>query len=414
MPTTLMPTPTPTITGLVVTIEITDAITSELSEEDVANLTGTVADAFNVSKEEDVTHEVSYVTSGSLILDIPVGMEEYDVADAVTTSLATLLDVHSSDITLTSIDLESGLVEYEVASDSYSNASAVQSKMSSLTDTAIEDEIQKSLPSTDVEGSDVENEIEVDVTIVVDASDADDIGDAKAAVTDTFEDDGYSVTTDVAIVTSAPSVSPIFTSAIPTAAPSVTGIVVTLTLSSTEQTLNSSEITSLEVEIAEEYGVDADDVTVDATFTVSGSITLDDVPDDVSETELESILETSIADTLGVHDKAVDVSMDSTTGEVVYTITSDDITVVETATATLETETFVSELGDNLSTTLPETSITFVTVDDDITMDVVVTVDATDSIADITETNSKIVEEFEDDGFSIDSESINMNLYSVN
>ena len=51
---------------------------------------------------------------------------------------------------------------------------------------------------------------------------------------------------------------------------------------------------------------------------------------------------------------------------------------------------------------------------DDITMAVMVTVDATDSIADITETNSKIVEEFEDDGFSIDSESISMNLFLVN
>ena len=145
VPTTLMPTPMPSITGLVVTIEITDVITSQLTEEDVTNLTGTVATAFNVSQGEDVTHEVSYVTSGSLTLDIAAGTEESDIVDAVTTSLAALLDVHSSDITVTSVDLESGVVEYEVASDTYSNTSVVQSKMASLTATSIEDKIQESL-----------------------------------------------------------------------------------------------------------------------------------------------------------------------------------------------------------------------------------------------------------------------------
>ena len=62
--------------------------------------------------------------------------------------------------------------------------------------------------------------------------------------------------------------------------------------------------------MASDYGVDVDDVHIDATYTISGSMTVEDLPDDVSDSELVDILEQSIADALGVHSKDVEVKIE--------------------------------------------------------------------------------------------------------
>lgn len=111
--------------------------------------------------------------------------------------------------------------------------------------------------------------------------------------------------------------SPTFTTLVPSPAPSMTGIVVTLTLSRSGDLLTLTEIDDLESQSTIDYGVNADDVTEEATY---GSIDVDDIPDNVSDSELEEILKQIIADALGVHSMHVDVDIDPETGEVTYTV----------------------------------------------------------------------------------------------
>ena len=91
----------------------------------------------------------------------------------------------------------------------------------SLSEDAIENVIQAMLPSTTVRDNDVSEEIEVDVTIVVDGSVADDVGDGLNEVTDVFNNQGFGVETDVAIVTASPTTSPTFTTLSPSPKPSI-------------------------------------------------------------------------------------------------------------------------------------------------------------------------------------------------
>ena len=107
----------------------------------------------------------------------------------------------------------------------------------------------------------------------------------------------------------------------PSSRPSITGIVVTLTLTA-DEIIDSTSIDSLEEQIAIDYGVNVDDVTVDTIYTVTGTLQVDDIPDDISEQELEEALQQSVADALGVHSRDVDVVVDPETGDITYTISS--------------------------------------------------------------------------------------------
>ena len=191
----------------------------------------------------------------------------------------------------------------------------------------------------------------------------------------------------------------------PSPAPSVTGIVVTLTLSSTTNILNATEVAVLEAELAAEYGVDSNDVTVEASYTVSGSIDVENIPDDVTDVQLEEILEQSIADALGVHSKDVDVTVDPTTGEVTYTVTSSDDVAATDIQNALESDTFLNDLNNEIVEDIPTATVATVSADEEIEMELVVVIDATESTVDIEETNRQITAEFENQGVSADSES---------
>ena len=210
------------------------------------------------------------------------------------------------------------------------------------------------------------------------------------------------MTTDVAIVTPVPSVSPSFTTLLPSPSPSITGIVVTLTLTATDVTLDASD---LETQIANEYGVDIDDVTIDTSYTVSGTIDID-IPEDVSDDELQVILQDSIADALGVHSSDVEVNVDPSTGDVTYNIVSEDDNAASILQDALESSSFLDDLNSEVSETLPSASVSEVNADDEVQVEVVVTIDASESDIDVEDANVRAVAELEDQGFSTDAETV--------
>merc|ERR1719181_2755308 len=60
--------------------------------------------------------EVTYVETDTTQLSISTGTSEIEVADAVIATLAGLLDVHPKDVIITSVNMETGEVQCEVAS----------------------------------------------------------------------------------------------------------------------------------------------------------------------------------------------------------------------------------------------------------------------------------------------------------
>ena len=379
-------------------------MTSDVSSDEITDMTTAVIDSFDVSST-DVTADVDYVTSGSLQISVDDDTSESEVLDAVASSLAELLNVHPRDVEVLSVDLDSGEVLYEISAESYDDATSIQSALDSLRPEEIQDVVRHELPSADVENVNVDSDIAVDVTIVVDGSEAGSIGEAKRDVETILNNQGYSVVTDVAIVTSDPTLSPTFTTLVPSPAPSITGIVVSLTLSTADEVFTADEVSSLGSQLAADYGVDVDDVTIEPTYTVTGSIDVDDIPEDVSESELEAVLEQSIADTLGVHSKDVTVTVDPSTGEVTYAVTSDSDVTATSIQETLESPVFEDALTEEITTAIPTATVSSVTSNDEIEMELEVTIDASESTTDVEEANAQVVAEFENQGFSAESES---------
>ena len=379
-------------------------MTSEVSSDEITDMTTAVIDSFDVSST-DVTADVDYVTSGSLQISVDDDTSESEVLDAVASSLAELLNVHPRDVAVLSVDLDSGEVLYEISAESYDDATSIQSALDSLRPEEIQDVVRHELPSADVENVNVDSDIAVDVTIVVDGSEAGSIGEAKKDVETILNNQGFAVVTDVAIVTSEPTLSPTFTTLVPSPAPSITGIVVSLTLSTTDEVFTADEVSSLGSQLAADYGVDVDDVTIEPTYTVTGSIDVDDIPEDVSESELEAVLEQSIADTLGVHSKDVTVTVDPSTGEVTYAVTSDSDVTATSIQETLESPVFEDALTEEITTAIPTATVSSVISNDEIEMELAVTIDASESTTDVEEANAQFVAEFENQGFSAESES---------
>lgn len=419
LPSTLQPSAKPSIDGLVITIdvknfffsklflmifEVTNTITSELSTDELTDMIATVIQQFDVS-DSDISTDVQYIASGSLEISVDAETSENEVADAVASSIANVLDVHPRDVRIISVDLESGEVFYEIALPTYDEAVDIGSNIDAMQADEIEAEIQHLIPSAEVESFNVDDSVTLDVTIVVDGSEAGNIGQAKRNVAEILTNQGFEVMTNVAIVTSSPTVSPTFTTMMPSPAPSITGIVVTLTVESTDDLLNASELVALETKLADDYGVNIEDVTIEAEYAVSGSIELQNIPDDIGISELEEIVHQSISDAIGVHSRNVEVTIDPSSGEVTYVVTSDDNVIATDLQTALESVTFADDFTAEIASTLPSVIIASVDTDESIEMRLVVTIDATESTTDIEKANAEVISQLHEAGYSIESES---------
>ena len=385
--------------------EVTSVASGELTTDEISEMTAAVVESFGVDTT-DVNTEVAYISAGSLAISVDTETSEDEVVNAVTASLSALLDVHPSDVTIVSVDLGTGEVMYEIASDNYDDASTVQANLDSLEPSEIETEIRETIPSAQVDTVVTNDEISVDVTIVVDGSDGGNIRDARNEVTEILNGQGFEVDSHVAIVTAKPTISPTSTTMVPSSRPSITGIVVTLTLT-TDEVIDSISIDALEEQIAHDYGVNVDDVIVDTIYTVTGTLQVEDIPDDLPESELEEALQQSVADALGVHSRDVDIVVDPETGDITYTISSDDDIDVANIQDALESPSFADEVTEEILNILPTVTVSEIETDGEIQTELVVTIDATESTADVEEANAQVVTSLENEGFSAESESNN-------
>jgi len=366
------------------------------------NITNSIMNAFDISNDE-LSSKVVYVSSGTLDLaSILDGTTEEDVEVAVKEGLMNLLQVHPNDIIVSVVDLDTGLVEYEISVDTYDEAEIIQSKLlDDLANDILEDEIQDSIPSIALDTHIVSNDVEVSVTAVIDASDVENIGVSNRLVSEALATQGLLVEFDVAIVTSAPTMSPSFTTLIPSAAPSITGIVVTMSITGTPETLNATKLQSLSSDIANDFGVNEGDVVAELTYAVSGTFLVEGLSDvDKSSEDAKIILEEIIADILNVHSSSVAVTVDPSNGEVSYSVTADNNAAAESVQTLMETSSFADVVNVELLDHLPGVVVTSLKVEDEIVVNAILIIDASDSEEDISDVSERVTDVLENDGYS--------------
>ena len=200
--------------------------------------------------------------------------------------------------------------------------------------------------------------------------------------------------------TALPSHSPV--TSIPTQAPSITGAVGIVELEKTvTETLSSEEVESIVTDVADAYGVDEEDVTVEVVYQTTGSMTVT-IPDGASLEDLEESLEDELSELLGVHESNVEVTV-SEDGSVTYTITSSTAEGAQEHQDALAAE----DVAETLNTGLESASVSVdaVEVDSDVTADIVVTVDTTDASNNLNQASSNIVDTLNSNGYTASSES---------
>ena len=180
-----------------------------------------------------------------------------------------------------------------------------------------------------------------------------------------------------------PTVGP--TTPIPSAQPSITGWVATVSASTTTtESIEQSTIDSYTSDIADYYGVDVNDVEVTTSYAATGTMTIT-VPETATEEELVDAITTSIADSLGVHPGDIDVSVDMETGAVEFTVTSDEYEDAAATQFDLENDQTQSAIVNAIETAVPDVTVDSYDVSDDVTASIEFVIDANDASNDLTQ-----------------------------
>lgn len=118
-----------------------------------------------------------------------------------------------------------------------------------------------------------------------------------------------------------PSIVP--TSTTPSAAPTITGSIVVVDMNRlVTSSLTNDEITGIINEAENIFDVNPGDAEVEVTYDITGSVLIETDGSDVSEEDLASALQKSIASALNIHQNDISVLIDSDTGIASYTISS--------------------------------------------------------------------------------------------
>ena len=197
-PVSSIPSALPTITGAVVFLELTQTVSASLTDDEIAALVRTAEESFGLYPE-NVTPEVAYTISGSLVIDFDEDYDEQELVETLQNSLATSLGVHSSDVLVT-VNPETGEITYEIVSETAELAADLQAQ---LLDSQMSDVIAATV-ATQVPGATLVSNrfvllsckvrvepafgVEATVSLVVDATNTDNIEESITAFESTVSD----------------------------------------------------------------------------------------------------------------------------------------------------------------------------------------------------------------------------------
>ena len=165
-----------------------------------------------------------------------------------------------------------------------------------------------------------------------------------------------------------PSKSPVAST--PTSSPSFIGLVVSVDISTTTtQSIDTVEIRELESLVAQSYGVDMTEVSSLTEYTTSGTLIVA-IPDNVSHIEAIEDLTAALSGSFGVSEDDISLTLDADTGEVSYTVTTNDYDHTNAILFELQNDNIIENLNTNVVT------IESVTPQDEIIAEVSVIVNA--------------------------------------
>ena len=160
-----------------------------LSQSDLIDIQEEVADTYGVDLD-DVTTEVVYKASGSLVLDNTDGISDADLQEVLENELASLLGIHEGSVEVSIID---GVAHYTITSDSVESSEGIQEVLSESDSlTALDTAISDSFPEVDVSSLVVDDEIIADVVVTVDTENAsNNLNIAAYTLEESFVEQGF-------------------------------------------------------------------------------------------------------------------------------------------------------------------------------------------------------------------------------
>lgn len=164
------------------------------------------------------------------------------------------------------------------------------------------------------------------------------------------------------------------------------------------ESLTANAIADIENEVMTTYGVDADDVTIDVAYVLSGEIQVTN-DGSLADEEFAEELEQSIAALLGVHSSDVDVTIDDS-GVASYTVRADS------AGEAAELQEVLAQNGIEDSLILPDgVDATDLNVASLVAAEVTVTVDTSDADNNLDNAAADLEHSFRSEGWNADAES---------
>ena len=165
---------------------------------------------------------------------------------------------------------------------------------------------------------------------------------------------------------------------VPSAVPSITGSVSSLSMSGTVSSeLETSDLKDITIELADIYGVDVSDIETTVDYIASGTLDVT-IPDGLSEDEAMEVLQESISNVLGVHPKDVVVTIDEN-GAVDYSVSGANYDEVASVQMIADQNDFATRITDELKEDGSLMSVESSTVNPDLEIMVSTTVDTTDA-----------------------------------
>ena len=319
-----IPTSQPSITGLVISVGVTQTTTREVSPDDVNYIEGVIAEAYGVDIAE-VSSVTEYATTGSMTVSVPETVSEEKAISEITESMSAALGVPVESITV-SLDVDSGEVTYTITSSSYDETVAI---VEDLEDPATVETFGAESDVVSFDSITPDARITAETIVILDADETTMSLVAAENYVEAVLGEEYSSTSEVTHVTSAPTGIPSFTpsmepsSMLPSQSPSITGSVVFIEMTTIVTETLSDEDVQYIISLAEDsFGVYPGSVETEIAYEIKGSVSLSYDASEHSISEIEDSIENSMADSLGIHSGDVDVAFDPESGEFTYVISS--------------------------------------------------------------------------------------------
>ena len=340
-----------------------------------------VADEYGVDAR-DVSMDVDYDVSGSFTVENADPSQSDVVEDTIRQSISKQTGIPVTDIDV-NYNSDTGEVEYTISSNSYDDSNAIKGNIEndSFTDT-IEADLQSSDEDLDLSSAEINDEILANINIIIDVKDSNaDLSVATANLASELSADGFTLDKRD-VITDASSLN--------------------LSKEVTDQ-YPEAEAHKLVQSVAEEYGVNTDDVLTDIDYEVSGSFTVENV-DPAQVRKVQDAIVNSISEQTGAPVSDIEVNYNSDTAVVEYTVKTDFYNDSNDIKENIDKDAFTDAIQIRLQNIDSNIDVSSPQVNETIAADINIIVDTQDAAIDKNKATKTLEVEFSSDGFTVEAD----------